>query len=247
MKDKELKLILKDACGEPDPVIKDSFIRKVNGMQSTRSMSPVRSARSMSPVRVLAIEMHYIRKRVWVISILAIAVMLIAVSRLGEDMILHIADMMPLLAGLGMIEVMRAGMHDMSELEAVTLISAKGALFARMTIIGLGHLLAVAVTSAVLAGFGGYGAPETGLRLIIPYLITTISCMEVERTGFGRENTWSCMAVAVLVIVTREIIYSTGIVILSGVAVPALIAAALAGLQAAELKKTIRLEEYAWN
>ena len=247
MKDKELRMILKNACEEPDPVSKDSFIRKVNGMQSEPGLSPMQSARSMNPVRVLAIEMHYIRTRVWVFSILATAVMLITVSRLGEDMILHIADMMPLLAGLGMIEVMRAGMHDMSELEAVTLISAKGALFARMTVIGLGHLLAIAVTSAVLAGFGGYAAPETGLKLIIPYLITTIICMEVERTGFGRENTWSCMAVAVLVIVIREIIYSTGIVILSGVALPALIAAALAALQAAELKKTIRLEEYAWN
>lgn len=247
MKDKELKMILKDACDVPDPAGKDSFIRKVNGMQSAGSMSPVRSARSMNPVRVLAVEMHYIRKRVWVFSILAIAVMLITVSRLGEDMIRHISDMMPLLAGLGMIEVMRAGMHDMSELEAVTLISAKGALFARMTVIGLGHLLAVAVTAAALAGYGGYSVLGTGLKLIIPYLITTISCMEVERTGFGRENTWSCMAVAVLVIVIREIIYSTGIVILSGVAVPALIAVALAGLQVAELKKTIRLEEYAWN
>ncbi|MBR6390229.1 MAG: hypothetical protein IKS16_02705, partial [Lachnospiraceae bacterium] len=179
-------MILKNACEEPDPVSKDSFIRKVNGMQSEQSLSPMQSARSMNPVRVLAVEMHYIRKRVWIFSILAIAIMVTAVSRLGEDMILHIADMMPLLAGLGMIEVMRARMHDMSELEAVTLISARGALFARMTVIGFGHLLAVAVTAMALAGYGRYGALGTGLKLIIPYLITTISCMEVERTGFGR-------------------------------------------------------------
>ncbi|MBQ9332866.1 MAG: hypothetical protein IJS12_00845 [Lachnospiraceae bacterium] len=238
MKDKDLQMILKGAYEEPDPAKKDSFIRKVNGMQS---------ARSMSPTQVLAVEMHYIRKRVWIFSILAIAIMVTAVSRLGEDMILHISDMMPLLAGLGMIEVMRARMHDMSELEAVTLISAKGALFARMTVIGLGHLLAVAVTAAALAGYGRYGALGTGLKLIIPYLITTISCMEVERTGFGRENAWSCMAVAVLVIVIREVIYSTGIVVLPGIALPALIAVALLCIHAAEFKKTIRLEEYAWN
>lgn len=238
MKDKELKMILKGSLEEPDPVSKDSFIRKVNGIQP---------ARSMSPTRMLAVEMHYIRKHVWILSVLAIVIMLIAVNRLGEDMVSHISDMMPLLAGLGMIEVMRARMHDMSELEAVTLISGKGALFARMTVIGLMHLLMIVITAAVVAGHGGYEALGTGLKLVIPYLITSIGCMEVERTGFGRENAWSCMAVAVLVIVIREIIYSTGIVILSGVAVPALIAAALMAVQAAELKKTIRLEEYAWN
>lgn len=238
MRDKELKKRIMDACAEPDQRKKDAFIRSIRSRQTECRISFT---------DMLMLEFRYIRKRIWVLSMLIIALSLILFRQLDEDRIMILGDMIPLLAGVGMIEVLRAHMHGMSEIETTTLISAKGALFAKMTIIGIVHLITVSVLAVILTGAGGGNALINVSRLVIPYLVTTISCMEAERTGFGRDNIWCCLAIAVLVIVVRELLYSIGITDGLDAGILVIITLMLMGIQTYEIRKTFRQEEYAWN
>ena len=238
MRDRELIDKLRMAPGAPDPVRKDAFIRKA-GMTLKQ--------RSISFSQMLLIQLKYISKSVWVISFLAVVLTMIGLSIVPDDSISVLADLMPLLAGLGMIETFRAHMHGMDELEKATLISAKGALFAKMTVIGLVHLVTILIISALMTQLNAAQIVNAGLSLMIPYLITCIVCMEAERTRFGRDNIWCCLGISIAVITLRELILTIGTFNTAGTGVLILITLTLALIQVYEVRKTLGSEEFAWN
>lgn len=238
MRDKDVYRLLKRNCEKPDQIRKDTFIRSVNSAHRKRKMS--------FP-DMLMIQSRYIRKYHWVISVLMILLFLVVFTKLKDDTILYLSNMIPLLAGLGMLEVLKADMCGMSELERTALISGKGALFAKMTVIGIMHLCTILVLAALMLSISGSGFILTAVRLLIPYLTTTILCMEMERTSFGRENSWYLLGVPLLVMTLRNLIYHTGIVYSVHTGLLVVLAAVLLGIQMYEIKKMIRMEEYVWN
>ena len=238
MRDKDLIRKLHMAYEAPDPAGKDAFIRKAGRMQPRRSMSFT---------QMLMIQLRYISKSVWAVSFLAVILTMAGLSVIPDEGLSVLADLMPLLAGLGMIETFRAHMHGMDELEKATLISAKGALFARMAVTGLVHLITMLIISALMTVLRGGQIVNAGLSLMIPYLITCIACMETERTGFGRDNIWCCLGVSAAVIALREIVLATFALSKAGTDMMILITLILALIQIYEIRKTLVSEELAWN
>lgn len=238
MRDQDIRELLQGTSGAPDAKVKDRFLRQIRRQQE---------ASHMSLTKILLIQFRYIRKRVWLASLLILILSLTVTIDLSFDRLTAVSDLMPFLAGLGMLEALRADMHGMKELESVTLISAKGALFAKTALIGASHLITMLVSSIFLFPSAASDITTVASMLLIPYTVTSILCMEVERTRFGRENGYCCLVIAFLVFGSFRMMLHSNISAGTAPGTLMLIMAALIVLEIYELKKTMRLEEYAWN
>ncbi|MCR5032471.1 MAG: hypothetical protein K6A92_06390 [Lachnospiraceae bacterium] len=200
MKDRELKAALKNYAGSPDPVKKDTFLRRMKRRENPDAISVF---------QILQLQLRYIRKRVWLCSVIVFALAVLNLGKLEEDKLMLLGDLMPILAGIAVIEGERARFHGMQELERVTVLSAKACMTARMTIFGVLQMILSFAAAAVLAfqKAGGSDILTMAAMLWIPYLVTSISCLILSRTRVGRDYEWSMLVVAVLVVVLRENLY----------------------------------------
>lgn len=249
MRDKDLRSLMRAYAGTPDPGKKDRFIRKMkleHGMQPGRSGSDL-GARPVCFITMLKLQLGYMRPYLWILSLAVLAASLLMMHHSSASALRGLSNFMPFLAGFGVIEGFRAEMYGMSELERTTLYSAKGTLFARMTLIGLLHLMTVIATAVIISGGSGERVTYVGAMLCIPYLLTSILCMEVERTSFGRDNAWSSLGVALVVGVLHVVTESIKPAVELAPGLLACIIAVEVLVQAYEIKKTIQMEEYAWN
>jgi len=238
MKDKELKRMLDSYIEAPDPKVKDSFLRSIKKKTEKREICFT---------RMLACQIGYIRWYVWLASLAVVVFAIVTAGKLEDHKLLILSEMMPFLAGLGMMEDFRARIYGMHELEGVTVFSAKGVLFAKMTIIGILHTLTVLVI-VLFKGRESVGDfMYAGFNLLIPYLVTTIICMELERKEFARGEMGSCMAVALLVAILRMSLTYVEAVANISLSLLGAITLALVFIQIAEIVKTMKMEEYLWN
>lgn len=136
----------------------------------------------------------------------------------------------------------------MTELESVTYVSERGVLFARFVSIGIVHIALLLVLAVIAGRQSGYGYMMTGAMLTTPYLISSTLCMELERTALGRRNALSSIAVSAAVSGVMLLIQAEGWQLQEGCQwIWYAAAAVLIVIEYAEIRKTIRWEEYAWN
>ena len=90
----------------------------------------------------------------------------------------------------------------------VIVFSRRGILFARIVCVGLMHLTLLLLLTILIGLKEGYGLAMTGSILTVPYLISSIVNMELERTAFGRKSALPGLGVAaimaVVVIMAKE-------------------------------------------
>lgn len=232
-----IKKALSDVAPSPDPRRKDQFIRAYRKKYAGTPLSTTEIIRS---------QVGYIRVPVWLISF---AVLMMAIWGIHEDqeVIFAVSALMPFVSGIAIFDFLRSGMYGMTELESVTLVSKRGMLFARFICVGLVHIALLTVLTVIVGKQSGYGFLMTGAMLTIPYLLSSIASMKLERTTFGRKNTLSLIVVSALVsgiiIVMREeqelfsekyqgIWYAAAVVLII--------------MECVEIRKTFR-EGYAWN
>ena len=244
MRDSEIKILLKGYCEAPDNMKKDAFIRSISKKQQFEKVSFV---------KMLALQARYIRKRVWIISILLLSWAVFNIGSLESEKVEIISKIMPFFACIGMIEGCRAKMHEMSELEGTTLFSAKGAYFAKMAVIAMAHFFTIVLLSVLTPGAHEKGCLIVMARLLIPYIVTSILSMEAERSirSWGKDNEGIHIAipfcVALVVFYGREVLYNMHVTdSLDASKVMMLLALALI-FQTIEVKKTVKLEELLWN
>ena len=237
MKDRELKQLLQKNTESPDHASKDAFIRrykKETGSEKT------------GHIKLVMMQAGYIRKRIWIISLLIAATFFFPYVE-SEDKLFVIAGLMPFMAGLSILEVFRSEYYGVSELEAVTKFSAKGVFFARMTLISAFQLMLTAVISALIGINNPYGIAVSGSMLLIPWFITSIISLIVERSEFGRNNRYSFVAVAVCVTCIHTTLYSNGFFQSLDMRYLIFVAALLFALNVFEVRKTIETETLVWN
>lgn len=186
--DKYIKEALKEAFEAPVPTRKREFLRSV---KATR----------MSNAVFMLSQVLYIRKLTWVLSIAIITALVFICRYVSADMIWMITASMPFVAMIAVSENMRSGIYNMAELEMAARFSLKSVVFARMGIIGAFHFILL----LVLMFFSGKNASvsfiQTGLFLLVPYMLTTVISLSVVRKLHGSEVNYVCMGVAVIVCV----------------------------------------------
>lgn len=233
-----MKRALSNAAPSPDHHRKDQFIRdyrrKYAGAQ-------------ISTVDIIKSQFGYIRMPVWLISLAALLVAIWGIQGDGK-VIFVVSAMMPFVSGIALFDFLRSGMHGMTELECVTLVSKRGILFARLLCVGVVHVALLAALVAIVGRQSGYGTLLTGAMLTIPYLLSSIASLELERTTFGRKNVTSCIVVSaivsgvIIVFQNQQVLFTEKYHSLWY-----LVAVLLIIMECIEIRKTFRWEEYAWS
>ncbi|MBQ8951935.1 MAG: hypothetical protein IJ065_12410 [Eubacterium sp.] len=238
MKDKYLRDSLSEYAGTPDYIKKDEFIRKMR-----KRTGDVK----VSTMKMILTQARYIRIYIWILSALMFVSPLFGAfihSFVNPELVTRL---MPFFAGFGVFEALRAKMHKMDELEAVTLLSGKGVFFARMTAIGVVQFFVIAFISIMFSGATDGSCLYMAVQLLLPYTITNTVCFILERTSFGRDNVWSCIAVSGIVFALREtVIRMPGFLRIDRRAFVFSVSVLLA-IQFVEFNKTVKTERFTWN
>ncbi len=235
---KDIRRMLADASPKPDMAGKDAFIRAYR-KKTERT--------ELSVFDIIKSQFSYIKLPVWLVSIAALIVAIFGIN-LNRETVFVVAAIMPFVSAIAVFDSMRSRMYGMDELEGVTRISGRGILLARFICIGAVHIALLLVLSMVVGSSSGYGYAMTGAIITLPYLISSIASMIIERTEIGRKNAFGCILVSVM----------TSVMILAIKDEKALFAAkyrwiwfvmlaVFVALECIQIKKTFRLEEYQWN
>lgn len=235
---KNIKQMMHEAALNPDYVKKDAFIREYR-KKSGRA--------EIGAFDLLKSQIFYIRMPVWIASIAALVVAIWGIDQNSET-VFYVAAIMPFVSAIAVFDSMRSRLYGMDELERPTRISGRGILFARLVCIGAVHLALLLALSVVVGTRNGFGFAMTGAIITIPYLISSIACMVLERTEIGRRNALGCLLVSavtafmMLAVKDEKTLFAQNYRWIWFV-----LLAVLASLESIEIRKRFRVEEYEWN
>ncbi len=180
---RKLKCELQTVYNAPPTVRKTAFLKKHH-------------RRELSRKDFILCQIGYIRWWVWGVSVLLFGIILwFSAQQQTQDMWLS-ASLMPLLALLAVVENGKSRQHRMDELELACRISLRSVALARISILGVFHLLLLGVMIPALAAWGAIGFIQTGVYLLTPYLLTSAIGMELSRHFRGNDGLLACSAVS---------------------------------------------------
>ncbi len=234
---KYIKAALKSAYEAPGPSRKQEFLR---GIRVSR----------VSNISFMLSQVSYIRKLVWVLSVVIIAFLIFLSKYASVDVLWPVTACMPFVAMIAVCENTRSNTYRMAELEMAARFSLKSIVFARMSIIGMLHLILL----CILALFTGKNAAtsffQTGVYLLVPYLMTTVISLHAARKLRSNEVNYVCMGIATIVSVLDAAVQGTFPLVTSKeyFVYWALLLAVLVVFTIIEYSKNIfRLEEALWS
>lgn len=181
--DQKMKLALKNAFYAPTPTQKAAFLKKYR-------------RRELSCRDFLLTQIGYIRWWIWAASVLLFGCVLRLASEPVNKTVWVAAALIPFLALLIVAENGKSRFYGMEELEFSCRMPLRAAVLARMTILGLFHLLLLGVLVPVMAAWGAVGLFRAGLYILTPYLLTAALGMELTRRIRGRDGLLACCAAA---------------------------------------------------
>lgn len=234
---RETMTYLQEAFAAPEPERKEAFIKKTPRVQ-------------MSMASFVKTQIGYIRKRVWVLSILLFLLALNCTEYVGQESAWAIASLTPYIAVCAVTESARSITYGMQELEMSTRFSLKSVTIARLFSIGFLHLLILCALIPVAGKLSFLPMVQSGIYLVVPYLLTSLLGLMAVRKLHDREIIYVCLGSAVLV----SLLYSMARVYLSWIYEEKYLI--LWGVMAAyllvrvwkEYKEMIyQTEEFAWN
>lgn len=234
---KELKKALHAAFEVPVPQKKQAFMKRIRNSE-------------ISNFKFLLIQAAYIRKWVWGISFVIVMFSLYCGYFMDKYVLWGLSAIMPLLAVSALAENIRSGEYGMAELEMATRFSLRSVVMARMSILGMVHF-GVLCLAALLGHPGGDTTLfQTGVYLLVPYLLTDVSGLWMFRKLGKKESLYGAMGlsfvIAAIPSINRELVQ-----VLYGTEYFGLwlvILLVLCAITISETKKNLeRTEELTWN
>ncbi len=183
---REMKAYLQEAFTAPEPVRKEAFLK---------STIPVQ----ISTFDFMKTQISYIRKRVWVVSVLIFALGIMSVCYWEKESIWMISSLVPFIALCAVTESARSATYGMSELEMSTRFSLKDVTLARMVSIGVVHFVILGCLIPISGATALLPLIKNGVYLLIPYLLTSMLGLMMVRKIRDRGSIYACMGSAVLV------------------------------------------------
>lgn len=184
--DKKLKKALDRAFAAPPPAGKAAFLRS-------------HRRRELGCAEGLLIQAGYVRWWTWAGSAALFAAMLVLAAGQEAERVWMVSSLTPLLALTALAEWGRSRRYGMEELELCCRMSLRSVLLARMTAVGLLHLVLLGLAAPALALRSGTGVLRAGVYLATPYLLSAGLGMELSRRIRGQEGLLACTAAGVLV------------------------------------------------
>lgn len=191
-----LKKALKASFSAPAPLEKEKFLGRIqpppiSGFQFVRSQGA------------------YIRKWIWVVSVLIFAVSLLGAGYLRKDMLWCISSFMPLLALAVITESGRSETYGMAELELSTRFSLKSIVLARLGILGVANLILMCLLVPCAFLNSEASVLQTGVYMVCPYLLTVFLGLWAVRKVHGRDGIYLCAGIATGVGIGNLLLYQS--------------------------------------
>lgn len=193
----------------------------------------------------------YIRKRVWILSLLLFLLMTAGLLEwgLGRDQLVMLFAMIPFLALFCILELARSTSFGMAELELGCLHTLGEVVLIRMGILGGYHGLFFLAGIAVLHQNTGCGLLVLAFCLLTPFLITCLGSLFLLNRFRIRDALPVCAGVAGAVSIITMFAAASGMNPLAGSPLLGLVfvLALAAGLVMENTKFLKRMEELQWN
>ena len=183
---RELKEKLKHIFEAPEPLRKRAFLRTME------------QAKISMPAFVLT-QIGYIRRWIWIGSVLIFVLSVAGAVWLPAETVWVVYALIPLLALTVVSESGRSENYDMAELEMATRFSLRSVILARLGILGLENLVILGLMLPVGIWKQGFGAVQSGVCILLPYLLMTFAGLSVVRRIRGREAVYICAGIAVCI------------------------------------------------
>lgn len=190
----DMKQLLNDAFYAPEPKEKQNFLKNIR-------------PREVSMLEMLLQQFSYIRVTVWLYALLLIAIAVLGSVYRVEQTTLVITMMMPFAAVASVLETRRSRKYGMSELEMATRFSLRSVVIARLLIVGLAAITVLCVVSPMIATTFGEDVNVTAIHIVIPYFITMIIGLWLERSPLGRATEYGSIMVAFVISFLALIFY----------------------------------------
>ena len=174
------------AAPKPDQQEKVSFLRSLPQPQ-------------IGMFRFMLVQASYVRKLSWALSSLILLLALFCACNINEGTLWVISAFVPILGILSVTEGNRSMMYGMSEFEMSTRFSLKSVVLARMSILGLINFAVIAVLAPLCRIGNDFSLLQTGMYLLVPYLLTVNFSLWIARRTNDKETIYGCMCVAVIV------------------------------------------------
>ncbi len=184
-----LKKQLKELYSVPEPVGKDSFLKKLNYPKSTFR-------------EFLLTQAGYIYKYVWILS----AVLVFFAAAAGAHVVNRgiafpvlwcVSSVMPVLALILVLETFRSERHGMDELEQASKHNLPEVLLVRMGVIAVTDIILIGAVVPVIIRYDGMSFFRVAVYLLVPYLFTCFLTLCIQRRKKGKETVWYGVLVSV--------------------------------------------------
>lgn len=181
-----VKQQLREAFEAPSPEGRDLFLEDC----------PVPSISTFS---LIIAQAGYIRKRIWVFSLCIFVLALYKSHRMERDTLWMLSALAPFVAMTLLSENARSKAYGMAELEMSCRFFRKSILLARMGCLALSHLLLMGLLTPLAYFCSGTSILQTGVYLLVPYLLTLVLGLGIMRRVPDRESLAACACIAVAI------------------------------------------------
>ena len=184
----QLKKEMQQAFPAPPPQGKEEFLRGFPYPKAKR-------------IEMVGVQVSYIRKWTWALSLLAVALALLAGRNFGQEssgfwMLSCLSAAMPVLAVLAVTETFRSSVYGMAELEIAAKYNLPQVLLVRMGILGGADILLMLLGVPWIVQEGGFSSLRAAVYLLVPWVGTCAIAFQIEKYVKGREGIWCCAAFA---------------------------------------------------
>lgn len=183
---KELKKALQASFDAPMPQKKQAFMKRIRNSE-------------ISSFKFILIQAAYLRKWVWGISFVVLMFSLFCGYFMDKHVLWGLSAMMPFLAVSALAENIRSETYGMAELEMATQFSLRSVILARMGILGMVHFGVLCMVALLGHQGGGITMFQTGVYLLVPYLLTDVSGLWMFRKFGRKESIYGVMGLAFVI------------------------------------------------
>ena len=186
MKRSELTSLIKTAYAAEASERKSAFIK-------------AHSFRELNRLEMLGIQLRYMGIQLTLLGGSVLAVLLCAAANAGEDFVRLVAALMPVAALTAMTGLGRSTRYGMAEIETASRFSLRLLRILRLTIIGVaGFIMMLSASFGIRIVTGAALLPAVAFAAL-PYLLTSLLCMELIRRWHSPRNLYGCFVIALCV------------------------------------------------
>jgi hypothetical protein len=190
-----LKKELKSAFDAPIPSRKDQFINQLDYPKSSR-------------LDFIKSQIGYIRKRVWILSLLLFVGTLLGLyfSKAPFSMIWVVSSVLPFISLVSINEISRSITYNMDELEMSCKYNLLEVSLIRLGILGVTNLAVLIGILLLFMGKTDFGIIRLGLHLLTPYLLNCYGTLFAVNRLKSRETTYICGGVTAFVSILNTLL-----------------------------------------